>query len=44
MYDANRNMRNLENKMKERYDLVGAHEKEQEMFINTVSDGNSNKR
>lgn len=34
VYDANRNKRNLENKLNERYDLVNAHESEQ-MYINS---------
>lgn len=37
-YDANRNKRNLEHKLNERYDLVNAHEEEQ-MYIN-ASDKN----
>jgi hypothetical protein len=41
-YDANRNKRQLEHKLNERYDLVAAHEKG-EMYINDVSEKSSHK-
>lgn len=44
-YDANRNKRMLEQKLSERYDLVGAHNKgaNDNMYINDYSNENSTK-
>lgn len=36
-YDANRMKRNLENKLNERYDLVAAHERDNELYINDTN-------
>jgi len=45
-YDYNRNVRNIEDGMKKRYDLLNQHQKggDNEMYINDVSDKSSGKR